>query len=114
MPEKEVCISYGAGEHIPYSAVKFDEKALKEPEKEWELGEYEQYLLDLYEFLAPYYMWSLESFYDSPIDDVYYLRDKYLEKLSADPGDPKAMPLGPPHWALLKTLSLVFGGKKKK
>jgi hypothetical protein len=100
--------------YIPLEDLKFDPNACKEPDPEYELDEYDKYLLDLYEFLSEYYKgWTLTDFYNSPIDDIYYLKEKYIKKLNVDPTELKALPLDVSHWALIRTLMTVFKKKSR-
>lgn len=98
--------------YIPLKDLKFDPNLAKEPEPDYLLSDYDKYLLDLYELLSEYYKgWTLRDFYDSPIDDVYYLKEKYIKKLNSDPAELKSLPLDSFHWSLIRTLMTVF--KKK-
>ena len=83
--------------------------------KEWELDEYDQYLADLYMFVGSAFHWSQEEFENTSIDLVLYYRDKLLESIEDNLSDKKkTLPVNWHHWALILTLSKVFGGKKKK
>ena len=80
---------------------------------EWDLDEYEKYLMDLYLFVGGYFHWSPTDFENMDINKVLYLRDKLLDSLeeSLDDTNTKAMPINWNHWALLLTMRKVFGSK---
>ena len=95
---------------IPEEHLQFD---TSEPEKEWELDPYEQYVLDLYDFVGRYYHMSPSEFKEQSIDDILYLRDKLIDKLRIPPDDKEAEPIDYNHWGLLRTLAAVFPKKKR-